>query len=342
MDFKGGAAFDACARLPHTVGMVTDLDEALVERALRALEAELQYRERLLRSAGADNLRAYHEREHDEPLPRLVVVIDEFAKMAREQPELLAALVDVAQRGRTLGVHLILATQRPAGVVNDHIRTNTNLRIALRVQDAADSVDVIGERDAAEISRHRPGRAYVRLGPGRGRPDPERADHVRDRRDERRRRSRSRRSSSARRARERDRGAGERPCGEQPSDLARLVDAIIEANAAEGIAPAAQAVAGAAAGADRPRRADRTETAPRRGRAGRRAAPPDPVPGRLGPRRGQPAAVRHPRQRHHDRAGEPRAQPRDACMRPSSSSSTRSTSAPATCARSRRCRTPAR
>ena len=62
MDFKGGAAFDACARLPHTVGMVTDLDEALVERALRALEAELQYRERLLRSAEADNLRAYHER----------------------------------------------------------------------------------------------------------------------------------------------------------------------------------------------------------------------------------------------------------------------------------------
>ena len=165
MDFKGGAAFDACARLPHTVGMVTDLDEALVERALRALEAELQYRERLLRSVGADNLRAYHEREHDEPLPRLVVVIDEFAKMARELPELLAALVDVAQRGRTLGVHLILATQRPAGVVNDHIRTNTNLRIALRVQDAADSIDVIGERAAAELSRHRPGRAYVRLGP---------------------------------------------------------------------------------------------------------------------------------------------------------------------------------
>ena len=85
--------------------------------------------------------------------------------MAREQPELLAALVDVAQRGRTLGVHLILATQRPAGVVNDHIRTNTNLRIALRVQDAADSTDVIGDRSAAEISRHRPGRAYFRLGP---------------------------------------------------------------------------------------------------------------------------------------------------------------------------------
>ena len=238
MDFKGGAAFDACARLPHTVGMVTDLDEELVERALRALEAELQYRERLLRSVGADNLRAYHEREHDEPLPRLVVVIDEFAKMARELPELLSALVDVAQRGRTLGVHLILATQRPAGVVNDHIRTNTNLRIALRVQDAADSIDVIGDRAAAELSRHRPGARVRAARPRRGRPDPERAGHLR-RPDATTRRRRRRRAVHVRRdaarARPRDRRAP--VAAEQPSDLARLVDAIVEANAAEGIAP---------------------------------------------------------------------------------------------------------
>jgi S-DNA-T family DNA segregation ATPase FtsK/SpoIIIE len=235
MDFKGGAAFDACARLPHTVGMVTDLDEALVERALRALEAELQYRERLLRKAEADNLRAYHERDHDEPLPRLVVVIDEFAKMAREQPELLAALVDVAQRGRTLGVHLILATQRPAGVVNDHIRTNTNLRIALRVQDAADSTDVIGDRSAAEISRHRPGRAYFRLGPDEVIPlQSALITCVTDAT-----------SDSAVEVAPFEFGAAvgdrrdviDQRVGERPSDLARLVDAIIEANAAEGIAP---------------------------------------------------------------------------------------------------------
>src|SRR4051794_11464942 len=238
MDFKGGAAFDACARLPHTVGMVTDLDEGLVERALRALEAELQYRERLLRSAGADNLRAYAEREHPEPLPRLVVVIDEFAKMAREQPELLAALVDVAQRGRTLGVHLILATQRPAGVINDHIRTNTNLRVALRVQDAADSVDVIGDRAAAELSRHRPGRAYARLGPDEIVPLQSAlitcvTDAMTD--------------AAVDVApflfgvgpRERDPATGEVPvpATDRPSDLARLVDAIVEANDADGIAP---------------------------------------------------------------------------------------------------------
>ena len=166
MDFKGGAAFDECTRLPHTVGMVTDLDEQLGERALEALEAEIQYRERLLRRAGAANLREYLKGDPAEPMPRLVVVIDEFATMAKEFPDFLSALVSVAQRGRTLGVHMILATQRPSGAVNENIRTNTNLRIALRVQDANDSVDVIGRRDASELSRHLPGRAYIRLGPG--------------------------------------------------------------------------------------------------------------------------------------------------------------------------------
>lgn len=166
MDYKGGAAFDECARLPHTVGLVTDLDEQLGERALRAMEAELRRRERQLRAAGVDNLVAYVQRGAAEPMPRLIVVIDEFATLASELPDFLAALVGIAQRGRTLGVHLILATQRPSGAVNDNIRTNTNLRVALRVQDAADSVDVIGIRDAAELSRLLPGRAYVRLGPG--------------------------------------------------------------------------------------------------------------------------------------------------------------------------------
>ena len=164
MDYKGGAAFDECARLPHTVGLVTDLDEQLGGRALRALEAELRHRERQLRAAGCDNLTEYVR--GGRTMPRLIVVIDEFATLATELPDFLSALVGVAQRGRTLGVHLILATQRPSGAVNDNIRTNTNLRVALRVQDAADSVDVIGVRDAAELSRLRPGRAYVRLGPG--------------------------------------------------------------------------------------------------------------------------------------------------------------------------------
>ncbi len=113
MDYKGGAAFDECSRLPHTVGLVTDLDEQLGERALQALEAEIHYRERALRAAGVDNLRDYQVLGLPEALPRLLVVIDEFATMAKELPEFLQALVSIAQRGRTLGVHLLLATQRP-------------------------------------------------------------------------------------------------------------------------------------------------------------------------------------------------------------------------------------
>ena len=166
VDFKGGSAFDECAKLPHTVGMVTDLDEHLAERALRCLEAELQHRERTLRDAGATDLPDYLRKGLPEPMPRLLVIIDEFATLKAELPEFIDALVGVAQRGRSLGVHLLLATQRPQGAISDNIRANTNMRIALRMQDANDSKDVIDVADAAAIPRTAPGRAYVRLGPG--------------------------------------------------------------------------------------------------------------------------------------------------------------------------------
>ena len=159
IDYKGGSAFDACARLPHTVGLVTDLDEHLGQRALRCLEAELRHRETVLRAAGVTEVGSCRS------LPRLVVVIDEFATLSAELPDFVDALVGVAQRGRSLGVHLLLATQRPAGAVKDNIRANTNLRIALRMQDAADSTDVIDVPAAAAIGRHQAGRGYARLGP---------------------------------------------------------------------------------------------------------------------------------------------------------------------------------
>ncbi|HEU5150080.1 MAG TPA: FtsK/SpoIIIE domain-containing protein [Iamia sp.] len=172
VDFKGGSAFDRCARLPHTVGMVTDLDAHLAERALRCLEAELRHRERVLRDHGAADLPAYRRLPGatdgvDRPtLPRLVVVIDEFATLKAELPDFVDSLVGVAQRGRSLGVHMVLATQRPSGAVSDNIKANTNLRIALRVQDAGDSKDVIDVADAARIGRSQPGRALARFGPG--------------------------------------------------------------------------------------------------------------------------------------------------------------------------------
>jgi S-DNA-T family DNA segregation ATPase FtsK/SpoIIIE len=168
VDYKGGAAFKDCVDLPHTVGMVTDLDTHLVERALESLGAELRRREHLLAGAGAKDLPDYLDLRAKQPalaaIPRLAIVIDEFASLARELPDFVRGLVNIAQRGRSLGIHLILATQRPSGVVSPEIRANTNLRIALRVTDASESSDVIDAPDAARISKSTPGRAYVRLG----------------------------------------------------------------------------------------------------------------------------------------------------------------------------------
>ena len=166
IDFKGGAAFKACERLPHTIGTISNLDEQLADRALRALEAEMERRQRLFAEAGedVDNLPAYLATNPAEPLPRLLLVIDEFAMLAKDFPDVLASLVSVGAVGRTLGVHMILATQRPAGVVNDDILANTNLRVALRVQSREDSTNVIGVPSAASIGRAQMGRAYVKLG----------------------------------------------------------------------------------------------------------------------------------------------------------------------------------
>jgi S-DNA-T family DNA segregation ATPase FtsK/SpoIIIE len=165
VDYKGGATFDACARLPHTVGVVTDLDDGLAERVLVSLDAEVRRRERLFRAARVDDLAAFR-RSVEHPLPRLVVVIDEFASLAKEIPDFLGALVSIAQRGRSLGIHLLLATQRPAGVVTDDIRANTNLRIALRLQDRSDAEDVVGDPAPARFAVGAAGRAALRLGPG--------------------------------------------------------------------------------------------------------------------------------------------------------------------------------
>ena len=166
IDFKGGAAFAACERLPHTIGTVSNLDAQLADRAIRSLEAELRYRQEMFAAAGegVDNIDAYWATRPAEPMPRLLLVIDEFAMLAKDYPDVLKSLVSVAAVGRTLGVHMILATQRPAGVVNEDILANTNLRVALRVQSKDDSVNVVGVPDASAIGRTQWGRAYVKLG----------------------------------------------------------------------------------------------------------------------------------------------------------------------------------
>ncbi|MDN4471466.1 FtsK/SpoIIIE domain-containing protein [Demequina zhanjiangensis] len=166
VDYKGGAAFSECVRLPHAVGLVTDLDARLAERVLVSLRAELTHRERLLADAAAKDLDALLAAGRS-TLPRLVVVIDEFATLVSEVPAFIDGVLDIAQRGRSLGLHLIMATQRPAGVIRDSLRANTNLRLALRMADDADSRDVLGEASAAGLDPGTPGRVLVRHGPGR-------------------------------------------------------------------------------------------------------------------------------------------------------------------------------
>jgi len=168
VDYKGGAAFRECADLPHVAGVVTDLDGSLADRALRSLTAELTRRERLLADAGASDFVDYQRSAAGQrkPLARLVVVIDEFRALTEELPAFVDGLVRLAALGRSLGVHLVLATQRPAGVVTADIKANVNLRIALRVRDRADSDDVIDAPDAAALDQSLPGRAFARVGGG--------------------------------------------------------------------------------------------------------------------------------------------------------------------------------
>ncbi|MGF1663414.1 MAG: FtsK/SpoIIIE domain-containing protein, partial [Kineosporiaceae bacterium] len=161
VDFKGGAAFAEAAGLPHTVGTVTDLDPHAARRVLASLRAELRRRERVLAEAGAADLRELLRSSGGRGPSRLVVVVDEYRVLAEEAPDVLEGLVRVAVVGRSLGVHLVLATQRPAGVVSADIRANTSLRIALRVADPGESRDVVDVPDAATLPAATPGRAVL-------------------------------------------------------------------------------------------------------------------------------------------------------------------------------------
>ncbi len=157
VDFKGGAAFASLAALPHTVGTITDLDARAAERALASLRAELAHRERVLAREGARDI------EHVRGLPRLIIIVDEFAAMLTEHPDLHALFADLAARGRSLGVHLVLCTQRPAGAVRDGVLANADLRISLRVNNPSDSAAVVGVDAACAIPLQNRGRALVRV-----------------------------------------------------------------------------------------------------------------------------------------------------------------------------------
>jgi S-DNA-T family DNA segregation ATPase FtsK/SpoIIIE len=167
VDYKGGAAFADCVDLPHCIGLVTDLSPHMVRRALTSLRAELRYREEILAEHNAKDLQALEAQGYAGAPPSLVIVVDEFAALATDVPEFVDGMVDVAQRGRSLGLHLILATQRPAGVIKGNLRANTNLRLALRMADEEDSTDILGVPVAASFDPSIPGRAMSKSGPKR-------------------------------------------------------------------------------------------------------------------------------------------------------------------------------
>lgn len=166
VDFKGGAAFDGVAGLPHVHGLVTDLGPAELDRALASLRSEVVHREQRFRELGVSDWAGYRRvrRSHESPLPRVCLIIDEFRMMMDHAPDSLRELIRLASIGRSLGLHLVLATQRPQGAVSADIRANLGTSIALRVQSELDSLDVIGTSQAAEIPSKLPGRAMLAKG----------------------------------------------------------------------------------------------------------------------------------------------------------------------------------
>ena len=159
IDFKGGATFAPLEGLPHTDCVLDDFDSATAFRALVSVRAEITHRERLLAEHGCSDVL-----ELAEPPPRLVVVIDEFHALMATHPKAAGLLEHLTALGRSLGVHLILATQRPLGVVTGQMKANINIRICLRVRDDADSFDVIGVSDAAHLPPDKPGAACLDSG----------------------------------------------------------------------------------------------------------------------------------------------------------------------------------
>lgn len=172
IDYKGGGMANAFSKLPHLAGTITNLDGSAVNRSLVSIQSELKRRQAIFKEIGErldiSNLDIYkyqklfREGLADEPLQHLFIISDEFAELKTQQPEFMAQLVSAARIGRSLGIHLILATQKPSGVVDDQIWSNSKFRICLRVQERADSMDVIKRPDAAELTTT--GRFFIQAG----------------------------------------------------------------------------------------------------------------------------------------------------------------------------------
>ena len=166
IDFKGGGMVNQFKELPHLMGAITNIDGKEINRSLKSIKAELQKRQRYFADADVNHIdkyiRKYKAGEVAEPLPHLIIIVDEFAELKAEQPEFMKELISAARIGRSLGVHLILATQKPSGQVNEQIWSNSRFKLCLKVQSQEDSNEVLKSPLAAEIKE--PGRAYLQVG----------------------------------------------------------------------------------------------------------------------------------------------------------------------------------
>ena len=178
IDYKGGGLAGAFqnnetgVKIPHLVGTITNLDTSEMNRTLVSIESELKRRQRIFNETkdmlGESTIdiykyqRLYREGAVKEPLAHLFIISDEFAELKAQQPEFMAQLISTARIGRSLGVHLILATQKPTGVVNDQIWSNSKFKICLKVQDRGDSMEMLKKPDAASIKET--GRFFLQVG----------------------------------------------------------------------------------------------------------------------------------------------------------------------------------
>lgn len=166
IDFKGGGMVNQFSDLPHLMGAITNIDGKQINRSLKSIKAELLKRQNLFAQAGVNHIdkyiMEYKKGNVREALPHLVIIVDEFAELKAEQPEFMKELISAARIGRSLGIHLILATQKPAGQVNEQIWSNSKFKLCLKVQNKEDSNEVIKSPLAAEIRE--PGRAYLQVG----------------------------------------------------------------------------------------------------------------------------------------------------------------------------------
>ena len=172
IDYKGGGMAKAFEKLPHTAGIITNLDGSAVKRSLTSIESELKRRQAIFANVGKENeisnidiyryQKLYREGKVSEPLPHLFIISDEFAELKTQQPQFMEKLISAARIGRSLGIHLILATQKPSGVVDDQIWSNSKFKVCLKVQERSDSMDMLKRPDAAELTDT--GRFYLQVG----------------------------------------------------------------------------------------------------------------------------------------------------------------------------------